>query len=284
MSTPQKCPKCGEPLKEIFQPANGPYSMLNADQWRSQLAGDLFCTCHNNHRGNKPYAYFWKSEFPAQSVEVRDVGQHPLMPDDLNKMLRDCKCICHKVGLFGFLCCPCTTAAISDFAHSGGWYGFVRQPVPSVPEQRVEVGEEGRERDQRGDSVPHVRHDSRQEAGSTGVDSLGLASEKGTGSACITCGTRMESRCPWGHGQGTGSGDAPLEFIGDVRRRLFVDVDCEWNGDVRDITAKLEQPGMLVDSELVIRTLSRLYRNKARLAGLRAALSPEKSVETKEEK
>jgi hypothetical protein len=36
--------------------------MLNADQWRSTIAGDLFCTCHNNNRGNKPYAYFWKHE------------------------------------------------------------------------------------------------------------------------------------------------------------------------------------------------------------------------------
>jgi hypothetical protein len=54
------CPKCREPLKEIKYPYD---SMLNRDQWESQLAGDLFCTCHNNNRGNKPYAYFWKREF-----------------------------------------------------------------------------------------------------------------------------------------------------------------------------------------------------------------------------
>lgn len=54
------CPKCGQPLKAVEYPSNSP---LNRDQWESQLPGDLFCTCHNNHKGNKPYAYFWRSDF-----------------------------------------------------------------------------------------------------------------------------------------------------------------------------------------------------------------------------
>ena len=30
--------------------------------------------------------------------------------------------------------------------------------------------------------------------------------------------------------------------IGDLRRRLFMDYDCKWNGMVRDVTAALEYP------------------------------------------
>ena len=54
-----KCPKCQQPLQELRYPSDSP---LNRDQWESQIPGDLFCTCHNNHKGNKPYAYFWRSE------------------------------------------------------------------------------------------------------------------------------------------------------------------------------------------------------------------------------
>ena len=61
------CPKCVKPLTKIRYPSD---SMLNRDQWESQLPGDLFCECHNNHRGNKPYAYFWESEFEAGSGEA----------------------------------------------------------------------------------------------------------------------------------------------------------------------------------------------------------------------
>lgn len=55
-----KCPQCDQPLKRVVQETN---SLLNHDQWASTIAGEWFCTCHNNHRGNKPYAYFWQSEF-----------------------------------------------------------------------------------------------------------------------------------------------------------------------------------------------------------------------------
>src|SRR5271166_1696436 len=65
------CPKCRAPLTEIRYPSD---SMLNRDQWESQIAGDFFCTCHNNHRGNKPYAYFWKRELTAV-LPVKDQEQ-----------------------------------------------------------------------------------------------------------------------------------------------------------------------------------------------------------------
>jgi len=58
--TTPACPKCGMSLIEIKYSESS--QMLNRDQWESQLAGDLVCFCHNNHRGNKPYAYFWKRE------------------------------------------------------------------------------------------------------------------------------------------------------------------------------------------------------------------------------
>lgn len=60
------CPECGEDLREVEYPKDCP---LNRDQWASQLAGDLFCTCHNNYKANKPYAYFWRSEFAGASGE-----------------------------------------------------------------------------------------------------------------------------------------------------------------------------------------------------------------------
>jgi hypothetical protein len=64
----ERCPKCHEPLREIRYPSD---SMLNRDQWKSQLPGDLFCTCHNNHKGNKPYAYFWKHELAAHPANAQ---------------------------------------------------------------------------------------------------------------------------------------------------------------------------------------------------------------------
>jgi hypothetical protein len=56
------CPKCAQPLKAVKYPYDSP---LNYDQWKSQIPGDLFCDCHNNHKGSKPYAYFWKHELRA---------------------------------------------------------------------------------------------------------------------------------------------------------------------------------------------------------------------------
>lgn len=54
------CPKCGKPLQKVRQ---GSESMLNQYQFEASKAGDWFCECHNNERGNQPYAYFWDNEF-----------------------------------------------------------------------------------------------------------------------------------------------------------------------------------------------------------------------------
>ena len=53
------CPKCGNPLEKVRQSSNSP---LNEEQFDSVRAGDWFCKCHSNERGNKPWAYFWDSE------------------------------------------------------------------------------------------------------------------------------------------------------------------------------------------------------------------------------
>lgn len=54
-----------------------------------------------------------------------------------------------------------------------------------------------------------------------------------------------------------------MEFIGDVRRRLFAHLDCEWNGVVRDITAQMERPGGLVNTDVVCVHIAEFYRSRA---------------------
>ena len=61
-------------------------------------------------------------------------------------------------------------------------------------------------------------------------------------------------------------------FIGDLRRKLFIPVEHEWNGIVRDITAKYEHPGGEVDAETVCLAISKFYRNRATLAQLRGVI------------
>lgn len=68
------CPKCNQPLTEIRYPSD---SMLNRDQWESQIPGDLFCICHNNHKGNKPYAYFWKEDLRKVAAHAPSVTPPP---------------------------------------------------------------------------------------------------------------------------------------------------------------------------------------------------------------
>jgi hypothetical protein len=53
------CPLCGQPLKRVIQ---SPYSSLNNDQFDASKAGDWYCGCSNNERGNRAYAYFWDYE------------------------------------------------------------------------------------------------------------------------------------------------------------------------------------------------------------------------------
>jgi hypothetical protein len=63
-----------------------------------------------------------------------------------------------------------------------------------------------------------------------------------------------------------------MEFIGNVRRRLFAPVDCDWNGVVRDITAQMEQPGELVNAELVCVHIAEFYRIRAHWARFKEAI------------
>jgi len=53
------CPLCKKPLEPVRQ---SPYSPLNRDQFDASKAGDWFCQCSDNGRGNAPYAYFWDRE------------------------------------------------------------------------------------------------------------------------------------------------------------------------------------------------------------------------------
>jgi hypothetical protein len=57
-----------------------------------------------------------------------------------------------------------------------------------------------------------------------------------------------------------------MAFIGDVRRRLFIEEPHEWNGIVRDITARCETGEMRVDPDLVATKLNEFYRGRASLA------------------
>jgi hypothetical protein len=70
---PPKCPTCDQPLKAITYPSDSP---LNRDQWESQRAGDWFCTCHNNYRGNKPYAYYWSYQFPRKPTAAEQSPEY----------------------------------------------------------------------------------------------------------------------------------------------------------------------------------------------------------------
>lgn len=66
---PPKCPLCGKELEPVRQSANSP---LNSDQFDASKAGDWFCECSSNGRGNAPYAYFWNREVivPAANYSI----------------------------------------------------------------------------------------------------------------------------------------------------------------------------------------------------------------------
>jgi Protein of unknown function (DUF551) len=70
MSDTPVCPKCAKPLQAVTQGEN---SMLNSYQFDAVRAGDWFCECHNNGRGNSEFAYFWNRE-------VMPVQPSPLPP------------------------------------------------------------------------------------------------------------------------------------------------------------------------------------------------------------
>lgn len=48
---------------------------------------------------------------------------------------RSCVCVCHQVGLLGFMCCPCTTKIFRAVADEGGNNVSVRSPVTAVPQK-----------------------------------------------------------------------------------------------------------------------------------------------------
>jgi hypothetical protein len=61
-------------------------------------------------------------------------------------------------------------------------------------------------------------------------------------------------------------------FIGDLRRQLFISVDHEWNGVVRDITASCETSGERVDSIEVCSKIAKFYRGRASIALIQLAM------------
>lgn len=66
-----KCPQCGETLEEVQYPSG---SMLNRDQWRSQIAGEYYCeACPDNGRAKNGGCYWWAREV-AESVERKEQG------------------------------------------------------------------------------------------------------------------------------------------------------------------------------------------------------------------
>jgi hypothetical protein len=62
-----------------------------------------------------------------------------------------------------------------------------------------------------------------------------------------------------------------LEFIGKVRRRLFINGTREWNGVVRDVTAQLER-FELVDVSQVCELIGKFYRDRAHWANFQQAM------------
>jgi hypothetical protein len=53
--------------------------------------------------------------------------------------------------------------------------------------------------------------------------------------------------------------------IGDLRRSLFVNYDCKWNGLVRDVTASNEKHDEEVNEHIVHRALLETIRENAML-------------------
>lgn len=114
--------------------------------------------------------------YNAETGYVEDVREGAQDAPAIDRALRSqdagCQCVCHKVGLLGFMCCLCTTRIFRSVADEGGNNVAIRSTVSHVPEQRVEVGQEGQARNQRRDPVHSVRDDPRTEARTVGVDSV----------------------------------------------------------------------------------------------------------------
>lgn len=60
--TMPNCPLCEKPLEKVRRSTSSP---LNEDQFDAVKAGDWFCDCSDNGRGNAPFAYFWNRELES---------------------------------------------------------------------------------------------------------------------------------------------------------------------------------------------------------------------------
>jgi DNA modification methylase len=151
------CPICESPLKMVIQEANSP---LNEDQWASIRAGDWFCTCHNNHRGNKPYAFFWDSEFeneicrcprydsslPKKFMLLQPQSWHPDVWTDITRM-RSLNSAQSAAGRQLHLCpmqFDICTRAITQYTMPGEVVFDPFVGIGSVAEQAVRLGRIGR--------------------------------------------------------------------------------------------------------------------------------------------
>ena len=79
------CPQCGKPLEEIRYPHD---SMLNKEQWESQIAGNWLCNnCPGNGRGKQDLCYFWNKEVQlhpkneAKIIAELDLGRKGRIAD-----------------------------------------------------------------------------------------------------------------------------------------------------------------------------------------------------------
>lgn len=61
------CPQCGAPLLPVEYPAD---CMLNEYQWRSQIAGDLYCDYCKSNTARSGHLYFWKRNLTPVMIEV----------------------------------------------------------------------------------------------------------------------------------------------------------------------------------------------------------------------
>ena len=63
-----ECPLCKKPLQRVTNTGG----WMNSDQFDAVRAGDWFCECSSNGRGNATYAYFWDKEvnIPAPTYSI----------------------------------------------------------------------------------------------------------------------------------------------------------------------------------------------------------------------
>lgn len=115
--------------------------------------------------GRGPYAYDddrWHSEFAAAIEEILEALQ------PLERVAADWSNCRQKWE---------DVQKAREVLLKGQADAALRSEVPDVPEQRMEVSGEGRERDQQGYPVPAVRDNSRPEAATAGIDPVARAAE-----------------------------------------------------------------------------------------------------------